>query len=80
MLNNPLAAKLNTAICGIQVVSMAAGRLNPINPHKTFTQERIAKYIRIIQKADTTIRNINVSSYEEEIARQNINAADLENR
>lgn len=80
MLNNPLAAKLNTAICGIQVVSMAAGRLNPINPHKTFTQERIAKYIRIIQKADPTIRNINVSSSEEEIARQKIDADDFENR
>ena len=70
MLNNPLAARLNAVICGIQVVSMAAGRLNPINPKKTFTEERIAKYIRIIQKADPTIRNISVSTSEEEIARQ----------
>ena len=80
MLNNPLAARLNAVICGIQVVSMAAGRLNPINPKKTFTEERIAKYIRIIQKADPTIRNISVSTSEEEIAQQKIDTDDFENR
>ncbi len=80
MLNNPLAAQLNAVICGIQVVSMAAGRLNPINPRKTFTEERIEKYIRIIQKADPTIRNISVSTSEEEIARQKIDTDDFENR
>ena len=80
MLNNPLAARLNAVICGIQVVSMAAGRLNPINPKKTFTEERIAKYIQIIQKADPTIRNISVSASEEEIARQKIDTDDFENR
>ena len=80
MLNNPLAARLNAVICGIQVVSMAAGRLNPISPKKTFTEERIAKYIRIIQKADPTIRNISVSTSEEEIARQKIDTDDFENR
>lgn len=80
MLNNPLAAQLNAVICGIQVVSMAAGRLNPINPKKTFTEERIAKYIHIIQKADPTIRNISVSTSEEEIARQKIDTDDFENR
>lgn len=80
MLNNPLAARLNAVICGIQIVSMAAGRLNPINPKKTFTEERIAKYIQIIQKADLTIRNISVSTSEEEIARQKIDTDDFENR
>ena len=80
MLNNPLAARLNAVICGIQVVSMAAGRLNPINPKKTFTEERIAKYIHIIQKADPTIRNISVSASEEEIARQKIDTDDFENK
>lgn len=57
-----------------------SGRLNPINPKKTFTEERIAKYIRIIQKADPTIRNISVSTSEEEIARQKIDTDDFENR
>lgn len=80
MLNNPLAVQLNDAICGIQVVSMAAGRLNPLNPKKTFTEERLAKYIRIIQKADPTIRDISVSTSEEEIARQKIESDDFENR
>ena len=80
MLNNPLAAQLSAAICGIQIVSMAAGRLNPLNPKKTFTEERLAKYIHIIQKADPTIRDISVSSSEEEIARQKIDTDDFENR
>ena len=80
MLNNPLASQLNNAICSIQVVSMAAGRLNPIHPRKTFSKERIEKYIRVIQKADPTIRDIEVSFSEEEIARQKIETDDFENR
>jgi hypothetical protein len=80
MLNNSLAARLNEAIRSIQVVSMAAGRLNPINPQKTFTEDRIAKYIRILQKADPTIRDIKVLSSEEEIARKKIDVDDFENR
>lgn len=80
MLNNTLASQLNNAIRGIQVVSMTAGRLNPINPKKTFSKERIEKYIRIIQKADPTIRNIEVHLSEEEVARQKIETDDFENR
>lgn len=80
MLNNTLASHLNNAIRGIQVVNMAAGRLNPINPKKTFSKERIEKYIRIIQKADPTIRDIEVSLSEEEVARQKIETDDFENR
>lgn len=80
MLNNTLASQINNAIRGIQVVSMAAGRLNPINPKKTFSKERIEKYIRIIQKADPTIRDIDVRLSEEEVARQKIETDDFENR
>ena len=80
MLNNTLASQLNNAIRGIQVVNMTAGRLNPINPKKTFSKDRIEKYIRIIQKADPTIRNIEVSLSEEEVAHQKIETDDFENR
>jgi len=80
MLNNALASQLNNAIRGIQVVNMAAGRLDPINPMRTFSKERIEKYLRIIQKADPTIRDITVSYSEEEVARQKIAIDDFENR
>lgn len=80
MLNNPLAIQLIAAIRDIQVVSMTASRLNPPDPKRVFTDERIAKYIRIIQKADPTIQNIQISSSEEEIARQKVDTDDFENR
>lgn len=80
MLNNPLAAKIDLAIRNIQVVSMTANRLNPINPEKTFSKERLKKYINIIQKADPTIRDIDVSLAKEEVARKKIENDDFENR
>ena len=80
MLNNALASQLNSAILGIQVVNMAAGQLNPINPRTTFSEERIEKYLRIIKKADPTIQDIKVSLSEEEVARQKIEIDDFENR
>ena len=36
LLNNPLASKIVSAIQGINVVSMTAGKLQPINPKKLF--------------------------------------------
>ena len=80
MLNNELAFRLNNVICGIQVVNMTAGRLNPINPKITFSDDRIKKYIQIIHKADPTIHDIKVSFSEEEISRQKIEVDDFENR
>lgn len=80
MLNTPLASKLVAAINEINVVNMAAGRLNPVNPKETFSTDRIKKYISIIQKADPTLRDIAVSFEEEEVARQKIATDDFENR
>jgi len=80
MLNNPLATKIVQAIRGIKVANMAAGRLNPLNPKETFSDERLKKYIGIIQKADPTIRDIRVFFEEEELARQKIETDDFENR
>lgn len=50
MLNTPLASKIVAAISGINVVNMAAGRLDPVNPKETFSEERLRKYISIIKK------------------------------
>lgn len=80
LLNNSLASQITNAIREIQVVNMASGRINPIEPQKTFSDERIEKYTRIIQRADPTIRKINVQYAEEEIARQKIADDDFENR
>lgn len=79
-LNNPLASRLNTAISGIQVVSMTAGRLSPLNPREMFTEERLNKYVQVLKKADPTIRRIKVSLKEEEISRKEMDADDFENR
>ena len=79
MLNTPLASKIVAAISGINVVNMAAGRLDPVNPKKTFSDERLRKYISIVRKADPTLRDIKVS-FEEEVARHKISSDDFENR
>lgn len=80
MLNTPLASKIVAAISGINVVNMAAGRLDPVNPKKTFSDERLRKYISIVRKADPTLRDIKVSFEEEEVARHKISSDDFENR
>lgn len=80
ILNNPLATQIYYSLIGIQVVSMTAGRLNPINPKKTFSRKRVEKYIQIIKKADPTIQDIAVSFSEKEIARKRIETDDFENR
>lgn len=80
LLNNEMALKINAAIKGICVVSMTAARLKPTNSKEAFSDERLAKYINILQKADPTLRDIKVSFEEEEIAHQKIDSDDFENR
>ena len=80
LLNNKMALKINAAIKGICVVSMTAARLKPTNSKESFSDERLAKYINILQKADPTLRDIKVSFEEEEIAHQKIDSDDFENR
>lgn len=80
LLNNKLASKIVDAIQGIQIVSMTAARLKPTKSKESFSDERLEKYLDIIQKADPTIRDIKVSFEEEELARQKIEIDDFENR
>lgn len=80
LLNNKMSLKINAAIKGICVVSMTAARLKPTNSKEAFSDERLAKYINILQKADPTLRDIKVSFEEEEIAHQKIDSDDFENR
>ena len=80
MLNNELASKLNNAICGIRTVNMAKSKLNPLAPEEAFSDERLPKYIRVIQKADPTIRDISISLSEEEIPQRKLATDDFEDR
>lgn len=80
LLNNDLASKIVTAIKEIQVVSMTAARLDPAESKEAFSEERLKKYINILKKADPTLRDIEVSYEEEEVARQKIENDDFENR
>lgn len=80
MLNTALASRIVAAITGIKVVNMAAGRLDPLNPKETFSEDRLSKYIRIVRNADPTLRDIKVVFEEEEIPRQKTSSDDFENR
>ena len=80
LLNNPLALKIVTAIKSIQAVNMTAAKITPAQNKESFSEERIAKYISILQKADPTLRNMKVSFEEEEISRQKFENDDFENR
>lgn len=79
MLNDKFANMVVDAIKGINVFNMTSPRLNP-GESEAFTDERIQKYVKILQKADPTIRNIQVEYEEKEIARQKIDSDDFENR
>lgn len=80
LLNNPLAMKIVNAIKGIAVVSMTAARLNPAESEASFSEERINKYVRILKKADPTLRDMKVSFEQEEVSRQKFDDDDFENR
>lgn len=79
MLNNDFANMLVDAIKEINVFNMTSPRLNP-GEIEAFSDERIEKYIKILQKADPTIRGMHVTFEEEEVARQKVESDDFENR
>ena len=80
ILNNALASKIVAAIKGITVVSMTAARLNPAESEASFSKDRIEKYVRILRKADPTLRDMKVSVEQEEVSRQKFDDDDFENR
>lgn len=80
LLNNEMASSVIFAIKGIQVVNMTAANLSPIEGRTAFSEERLAKYVRILQKADPTIRKMNITFEEKELARQKFETDDFENR
>ena len=80
LLNNELAQRINDSIKEIRVISMTAAKLKPADSKESFSDERLAKYVNILKKADPTIRSISVSYEEEEVARQKIDSDDFENR
>lgn len=79
-LNNKLATELVNAITQIKVVNMAAMRRFQHITEDTCSKERLSKYLKILQSADPTLKDINVSFAEKKVERQRINAPDLEDR
>lgn len=79
MLNNDFANMLVDAIKEINIFNMTSPRLNP-GEMEAFSEERIEKYVKILQKADPTIRGMDVKFEEEEVARQKVDSNDFENR
>lgn len=79
MLNNDLADTIVNAIKEIKVVNMTYPRLDPTEI-EAFSEERIKKYVKVLKKADPTIREMHINYKEEEVARQKIESDDFENR
>ena len=79
VLNNELANTLVDAIKEIKILNMAVPHLGARNP-EAFSKERIQKYVKILQKADPTIREIQVQCKEEEVLRQKLKSDDFENK
>ena len=79
MLNNDFANMLVDAIKEINIFNMTSPRLNP-GELEAFSEERIEKYVKILKKADPTIRGMQVKYEEEEVARQKVDSDDFENR
>lgn len=80
MLNNSLAKKLVSTLTSIDIFNMA----NPVpysyDAAKSFSEDRLKKYVQVLKKADPTIRNLSVSLKEEETGRQKIIVDDFENK
>lgn len=79
VLNNELANTLVDAIKEIKILNMTVPHLGARNP-EAFSKERIQKYVKILQKADPTIRDIQVQCKEEEVIRQKLKSDDFENK
>ena len=58
---------------------MTYPRLDPTEI-EAFSEERIKKYVKVLKKADPTIREMHINYKEEEVARQKIESDDFENR
>ena len=80
MLNNSLAQTIVNTLQSINVLNMTAPRLRPSDEEEAFSKNRIQKYIQILKKADPTIKDMNITFQEEEIARQKVESDDFENR
>lgn len=79
MLNNNFANMILDAIKSINVFNMTSPLLKPVE-QKAFSEERIKEYIKILRKADPTIKNMQIIYEEEEIERQKFNIEDFENK
>lgn len=80
LLNNPLARQIEKALTSIEIINMAYPVPHSPDAAKSFSEDRMKKYVNVLKKADPTIRNLSVSLKEEETGRQTISGKDFENK
>lgn len=79
-LNNSFAMQLIAAIREIPVLNMASLRVGMNIDEEAFSENRLDKYTRVLQKADPTMKELKVSFKEKKIERQKFNPDDFENK
>ncbi len=79
-LNIRLANRIVDAINSIEVVNMATTHKIVKLTEETCTDERIRKYVKVLQYADPTLQDIHIAFNEEKVERQKMNVPDLEDR
>ena len=79
VLNNDLARVIVRAITDINVFNMAIPQLAPADL-ESFSDEKMEKYKRVLQKADSTIWDMKIEVSEEEIHHSKSELDDFENR
>ncbi len=80
ILNYKLAKKLVTALQSIDIFNMTNPILCGRDVSRSFSEERLKKYVQVLKKADPTIRKLSVNLKEEETGRQKISSDDFENK
>ncbi|AMJ39777.1 AAA family ATPase [Anaerotignum propionicum] len=79
-LNNSLANELVSAIREIKVLNMATIKAGFNISEEAFSRDRIVKYLKVLQKADPTMDDLEVSFKDKKVERQKFSQDDFENR
>ncbi len=79
-LNNSFAIELISAIRNIPIINMASLRAGTNITEDKFTEERIAKYVNVLKKADPTMNSLKVSFKDKKVERQKFSPDDFENK
>ncbi|MCL2427380.1 MAG: ATP-binding protein [Oscillospiraceae bacterium] len=79
VLGNQLAHSLVRAINSIGIFNMASPKIPPAMGEESFSKERCEKYIKVLKKADPTLRQLKVDVAKERV-KHDVDVSDFENR